>query len=245
MTACTVPEKGCISRQFQFDTALSETEKHLLNQLEQPVRSYPAGARLSDAGNPAGRFFTLISGWAYAVRTLPDGQRQVLDIFLPGQIIGLREINFEDNLSEFRALTEVEACPFPKKRLTDIFQQTPRLAELFFMTLAREQSLLIERVVNMGRRDAAERLAHFIIEIHLRLNPPDNRFLLPMNQSMIGDTLGLSSVHVSRTLKYLSDAGFIDKHDQQIHILDYPALAELAAFDQRYLHRDQSWLSTG
>lgn len=243
MTACTAPEKGCISRQFQLDTELSETEKHLLNQLEQPARCYPAGSLLTDADNHAGRFFTLLSGWACTVRTLPDGQRQVLDIFLPGQIIGLREITFENNLSEFRALTDVEACPFPKTRLTDIFQQTPRLTELFFMTLAREQSLLIERIVNMGRRDAAERLAHFIIEINLRLNPEDHYFTLPMNQSMIGDTLGLSSVHVSRTLKYLSDQGLIDKQDQQIHIKDYPALVRLAGFDQRYLHSDQAWLS--
>lgn len=243
MTACTSPEKGCISRQFQLDTELTETEKHLLNQLEQPARCYPAGTQLTDASNQAGRFFTLISGWACAVRTLPDGQRQILDIFLPGQIIGLREITFEDNLSEFRALTDVEACPFPKSRLTDIFHQTPRLTELFFMTLAREQSLLIERIVNMGRRDAAERLAHFIIEIQLRLSPQLNHFILPMNQSMIGDTLGLSSVHVSRTLKFLSDEGFIEKHDQQIHILNFPALAELAGFDKRYLSSNQDWLS--
>ncbi len=232
---------SCIVERFSSFTPLNETETKLLAALESDPREYADGACLAEPGSRANRFFTLKSGWACATRTLANGQRQILDIFLPGQILGLREMSFEYNLSEFRALTNLVACPFPRQHLSDIFEQSPKLTDLFFMTLAQEQSMLIERVVNIGRRTAAERLAHFIVELKVRLNQTSEQFSLPLKQSVIGDTLSLSSVHVSRTFKTLNQRGLITMADGVVRINDLDALVEFAGFDRSYLEGHCHW----
>ncbi|HEC74120.1 MAG TPA: Crp/Fnr family transcriptional regulator [Methylophaga aminisulfidivorans] len=233
--------ESCIVHQFGKMIELNETEINLLSALEKEVRLFKAGERLSLSGDYSDRFYTLKSGWACAIKTLADGQRQVLDIFLPGQIIGLREIGLSHSLSEFRALTTIEVCPFPKQRLTEIFEQSVRLTDLFFLIMAREQAMLIERIINIGRRNATERLAHFIVEMKTRLNQRASEFHMPINQSIIGDTLGISSVHVSRTFKYLRDLGYIEKNNGQIEIKNLEGLIELSGFDRTYLESTPVW----
>lgn len=234
-------QNSCIVNQLTNLTNLTDTEIELLATLEKDPREYPKDCRLADVGSEADRFFTLQSGWACATRTLADGQRQVLDIFLPGQIMGLREMSFHHNLSEFRSITAIVACPFPREHLSEIFDKSPKLTDLFFMILAREQSMLIERVINIGRRNAAERLAHFIVEMKVRLNQTSEEFELPLNQTIIGDALSLSSVHVSRTFRTLKEKNLITKTDNVIQVKDLDALIDFAGFDRSYLDSHCHW----
>lgn len=234
-------QDSCIVNQFSNLTNLTDNEVSLLATLEKNPREYPKDTTLAGAGSDADRFFTLRSGWACATRTLADGQRQVLDIFLPGQIMGLREMSFQQNLSEFRTITPIVACPFPREHLSEIFDKSPRLTDLFFMILAREQSMLIERVINIGRRTAAERLAHFIVEMKVRLNQTSQEFELPLNQTIIGDALSLSSVHISRTFRTLKEMQLIEKTDGVVRIRDLDALIDFAGFDRAYLDSHCHW----
>lgn len=227
--------------QFEAISTLSDREVALLQALEQDARHYPVNTTLTAEGEFSDRLFMLKSGWACATRILADGQRQVLDIFLPGQILGLREMGMRHSLTEFYAMTDALACPFAKQRLTEIFEQSPKLTDLFFLAMAREQSMLIERVTNIGRRNALERLAHFIVEIKVRLTLRNMPFELPINQSMIGDTLGLSSVHISRTFKQLKTMGLLDHQNGDLHILDLEGLIELSGFDRAYLDTSPEW----
>ena len=227
--------------QFETISSLSDREVALLKALEQDVRDYPMNATLTAEGQFSDRLFMLKSGWACATRILADGQRQVLDIFLPGQILGLREMGMRHSLTEFYAMTDAQACPFPKQRLTEIFEQSPKLTDLFFLAMAREQSMLIERVTNIGRRNALERLAHFIVEMKVRLTMRNMPFELPINQSMLGDTLGLSSVHISRTFKQLKTLGLLDHQNGDMQILDLEGLIELSGFDRAYLDTSPEW----
>lgn len=237
----TATGPSCIVHQFQHFARLTSYEQELLSHLEQDPQSYEADQEISAAGCDANQFFTLRSGWAYSIRTLSDGQQQILDIFLPGQILGLREISFSRNLSEIRSLTDVVVCPFPRQRLTEIFNEAPRLTDLFFMVMAREQSTLIERVINIGRRNAAERLAHFLVEIHTRLAIRSLAFTLPMNQILIADALSLSSVHVSRTFKQLRELGFVENQNGDIEILNLDGLIDFSGFDRSYLEFNSDW----
>ncbi|MCX4189689.1 Crp/Fnr family transcriptional regulator [Methylophaga sp. OBS3] len=234
-------EPSCIVHQFERFAELTPTEQQLLHRLEDDPRNYDADQEMAAIGSTADKFFTLQSGWAFAVRTLADGQRQILDIFLPGQIIGLRDVSVSHNLSEIRTLTDVVACPFPRQRLTDIFDQAPRLTDLFFLIMAREQSMLMERVINIGRRNAAERLAHFLVEIQTRLAIRSLAFTLPMNQTLIADTLSLSSVHVSRTFKQLREMGFVENQNGEIEIIDLEGLIDFSGFDRSYLEFNSEW----
>lgn len=234
-------EPSCIVHQFHRFVELTSHEQQLLSRLEQDPRHFDADQEMAAAGCNGDKFFTLRSGWACAIRTLADGQRQILDIFLPGQILGLREISFTRNLSEIRTLTDVVACPFPRQRLTEIFDEAPRLTDLFFLIMAREQSMLIERVINIGRRNAAERLAHFLVEIQTRLAIRSLAFTLPMNQTLIADALSLSSVHVSRTFKQLRELGFVENQNGEIEIIDLDGLIDFSGFDRSYLEFNSDW----
>ena len=232
---------SCIVAQFEQFADLNGTERELLRALEKDPREYPADSVMARDGGSARHFFTLMKGWACAIRELAEGQRQVLDIFLPGQIMGLRDIGFDRNLTERRTITNVTACPFPRQRLTDIFGRAPRLTDIFFLILAREQSMLVERIINIGRRNAAERLAHFLIEMKVRLNADTTTFELPMNQAIIGDALSLSSVHVSRTFAKLRRQGMIEIDCSSVRICDLDRLIDFAGFDRTYLQVQSNW----
>jgi len=228
-------QESCIVNQFSHHAELDPDEIKLLTGLERDVRAYPAGHILSEAGSLSGHFFSLHSGWAYATRILSDGQRQVLDIFLPGQIMGLRDIGFSRTQTELMALTEVEACPFPIDALEDIFQNSPKLAHVFFLKMAREHALLTERIINIGRRAAKERVAHFLLEMKVRQYATEADFELPLNQNVIADALGISAVHVSRTLTELRERALVEVAANRVAIQNLEGLIELAGFDPAYL----------
>ncbi|TCO78389.1 Crp/Fnr family transcriptional regulator [Chromatocurvus halotolerans] len=235
------PYRGCILRQFEDFSSLGSDEAALLARLEQNPREYAAGELLSEAGQRSDAFFTVTEGWACAERVLADGTRQVLDLFMPGQILGLREVSFHRNLCDFRALTTVTACPFPRRHLTDIFDEAPRLADLFFLILAREQSMLVERVINIGRRSAAQRLAHFLVEISVRSRQSTDALELPLTQTVIGDALSLSSVHVSRTFQNLRELSLVETDNGTVRIVDLDELITFSGFDRAYLEIRSDW----
>jgi CRP-like cAMP-binding protein len=226
---------SCIVDQFQRLATLDEDECALLAALEGEIQAFEPDQVLQAAGHEASHFFSLQSGWACAIRLLPDGQRQVLDIFLPNQIMGLHELGLPTAQSDLVAITEVQACAFARDALEEVCRRSPRLSELFFLSLAGEQATLSERIINIGRRPASQRLAHFLLEMQMRQDPSRSTIDLPMNQSLIGDALGLSAVHVSRTLGELRDRGWIETNSKRMTLLDRDALIELCDFDPGYL----------
>lgn len=237
----TTPHRSNAASRYLPFAGLSSNERELLAVIEKDPREYPRDHVLAPAGADADRLFMLKEGWACGMRTLADGQRQLLDVFLPGQIMGLREMSFSNNLSEFRTLTPVVVCSFPRQQLSEMFAASPRLAALFFTTAACEQSMLMERIVSIGRRTAAARLAHFIIEMRTRLNAGAREFELPLSQTAIGDALGLTSVHVSRTFSLLKELKLVERRHGSIHIKDLDRLIEFSGFDGEYLDRSPNW----
>lgn len=237
-------EESCIVSQFRQFLELDPGEIELLYQLEKDPRSYSPDELIAASGQSSDHLFTVLSGWACAERILPDGRRQVLDLFTPGHIIGLREIISHHYTSDFRALTDVVACPFPLADLHEVFEQAPRLGDLFFLVLAREQAILVERIINIGRRTAAERLAHLLVEIRVRTQTTSNRIEFPLTQTMIGDALSLSSVHISRTYQRLCDRGLIKKRDGVVEILDLEELIDYSGFERSYLEINSNWAHT-
>jgi CRP-like cAMP-binding protein len=240
MERIALAQESCIVAQFSHHADLDPDEIALLTALERNVQDFPAGRVLSQAGSEAGHFFSLQSGWACATRILPDGQRQVLDIFLPGQIMGLRDIGFSRTQTELMALTDIEACPFPMAALDTIFERSPKLAQVFFLKMAREHALLTERIINIGRRAAKERVAHFLLEMKVRQYAQESDFELPLNQNVIADALGISSVHVSRTLGELRERALVEVAANRVAIRNLEGLVELAGFDPAYLEQGTS-----
>ncbi|MBT2774514.1 Crp/Fnr family transcriptional regulator [Halomonas sp. ISL-60] len=232
-------ENSCIIKHFSHYCSLSEEEKNLLLSLEESPSNIKSGSLLWEMGDVAKEFCTLKSGWAYSYRHMENGDRQILEVFLPGDIIGLREFAFSQRLENVRMIDDGVVCHFPHKRMLDIFRQSLPLTSIMFAISSRQQALMTERLVNLARRSARQKMAHYLYEMYLRLrqtNPNiSNQFRLPLSQEQLADVLGLSPVHVSRTFTALSEDGLVFRDRHHVTIPDLQALSAEGEFDDCYL----------
>ncbi|RKR06557.1 CRP-like cAMP-binding protein [Kushneria sinocarnis] len=228
-----------IIRHFEKYCELDDDDRTLLTELERHPMTLTAGELLWEEHQAIDAFCLLRKGWAYSYRSMNDGTRQVLDVYLPGDVIGLREFSFQRRLSSVAMLTEASLGRFNHRYLIGLFGSSHRATALFFSMLAGQQALLTERLVNIGRRNAREKLAHFICEMYMRLKRvyPElpQHFHMPLSQQMLADILGLSSVHVSRTFSELREAGLVYRDRNRIEIPDPEALIEATQFSDHYL----------
>lgn len=235
-------ESSCIVKHFQHYASISVAEQNLLGSLEKSPKEYSKNSYLWCQGDPSEEFYSVKKGWAYSFRDMEDGARQVLDVYVPGDIIGLRDFGFQRRVSGLRLLTNGVLCAFPKARLTEVFAESLLLCNIFFMIAARDQAILVERLVNLGRRSAREKLAHFLVEMARRLEKTNtqatNHIHLPLTQTLLADALGLSVVHVNRTFHELKEENLVESPNSGIKLLDIEGLREVARFDPSYLEED-------
>ena len=122
-----------------------------------------------------------------------------------------------------------------------LFETTPRLVTKIFLCFSCELTIYAEHLVDLGRRSASERIAHFLLELLTRLQAiglaEDQSYKLPLTQELIADVLGLSIPHVNRVLRRLREDNLVVLEDQRVTVRDLDALAELADFDPGYLSR--------
>ncbi|WP_052383916.1 Crp/Fnr family transcriptional regulator [Litchfieldella xinjiangensis] len=228
-----------ITHHFSHYGPLSDEEKALLGELEQDPMTVTAGDIIWQENDRTGQFCTLLQGWAYAFRNLDDGNRQILKVYLPGDIIGLREFAFASRQAGVTMIEDGVLCRFTHQQLLRIFRHSTTLTAILYAISCRQQAMLSERLVYMAHRTAQQRLAHFLYEIYLRLERngavDEGHFRLPLSQEELADALGLSNVHVSRTFSTLRDEGLVYRERHRVHLPDPERLAEFAEFDDYYL----------
>ena len=232
-------EESCIVRHFSFFSPVSEEDQALLALLEDNATPVRAGTILWVERDDAHEFCTLKRGWAFSYRELENGTRQILEIYLPGDIIGLREFAFSQRLAGVQMVEDGEVCFFPHRHLTAIFRKSFTLTSILFAIASRQQVLLTERLVDLARRNARQKVAHFLLEMFQRLRQTQangsESLRLPLSQEMLADLLGLSPVHVSRTFTALSEDGLVFRDRHNVTLPDLQALKDEAGFDDRYL----------
>lgn len=221
--------------------ALSPAERDVLGELQAAPRPVPRARELVSEGRKYDGVLVLIDGVALRYAVLKDGRRQVLNIVLPGDIIGFPGCFFENALYSITALTDTLASQVPFPRLFGLFERQPRLAAAVFWLFACEAAMYAEHLIAVGRRSALERCAHFLLELLFRLQAigraGERSYQMPLTQELIADALGLTPQHVNRTLRQLREDGLIGINGPSVVIRDLDALAALADFDKSYLSR--------
>ena len=181
----------------------------------------------------------LLDGQAYRHRLLEDGRRQITAVLLPGDVCDLEAAMQGRADYSVSALTNCILGELPLNAVADPTTVDPELARALWRCLLRDQAIAREWLVNLGCRTAFERAAHLICEMRFRLQAAglteDNAFELRMTQGEMADLLGLSNVHVNRTLKELRETGLVEFSKSTVSILDVSALERLASFDPIYL----------
>nr|WP_301285186.1 Crp/Fnr family transcriptional regulator [Halomonas sp. FL8] len=247
-------QDSAIVQQFKQHCSLSEKEKVLLLELEQNPIKVNAGDIIWQENSKVDQFCTISQGWAYSFRNLGDGSRQILKVYLPGDIIGMRDFAFSNRLAGVAMIDDGIVSPFSHEHLLKIFRKSTALTAGLFAIACRQQAILTERLIYLARRTAQQRLAHFLYEMFLRLERigavNNGRFRLPLSQEQLGDILGLSAVHVSRTFTAFREEGLVLRDRHRVTLPDPEALALVAEFDGSYLNDavpalffDRAWQS--
>lgn len=182
----------------------------------------------------------MLSGFAFRQKMAGNGGRQIFSIHMKGDLADLQNSLLGTADHNLQALTHVEAALIPVAAIQDIAFARPAVGRAMWYETLVEASIFREWTLNVGRRDARTRAAHMLCEFSLRLELAGLgercRYELPMTQEQLADALGLTSVHVNRTLMSLGHDGLISRTNRSVRIEDWPKLAKTGDFDSAYLH---------
>jgi CRP-like cAMP-binding protein len=228
-----------LARKLSRLVALSPDEVAVLDDLQSATRVVRRNREIITEGRKYDALFVLSEGVSIRCRILHDGRRQILNIALPGDFIGFPSTFSERALYSVTALSDCVVAPVLFSRLLGLFDKQPRLAAAIFWSFACEAAMYAEHLIDVGRRSALERIAHFLLELLTRLQviglADERSFRMPLTQELIGDALGLSVPHVNRTLSQLRNDELVNIEEHIVIIKDVEALSALADFDRSYL----------
>ncbi len=232
----------CALRRSGAFKPISDMELAFINEMKRDHLVCPPGAEIIAAGQDQAELYTLYAGWALRCKTLPDGRRQILNIILPGDLIGLQGAMFEAAAYSVEAITEVQLCLLPRRKVWSLFENMPELAFDVTWLGSREESIVDENLISAGQRSAPERIAALIIQLYKRLDKlglvADGTMPFPLTQQHIADTLGLSLVHTNKSLAKLRKLGMFSQSDGTLLLSNPKALESLAQyFDEEAARR--------
>lgn len=212
--------------------SLPDREDSLVEALTVRPMSLPANRLLVSEGEVGIGLFQLVRGWAYRYRACGNGNRQILDFVMPGEIVGLQAALLGVMEHSVRSLTPLRASVLDARLVGDAFRGEPALALRLARHVAAEGSRVDEMLTVIGCGDAVERMAFLMITLYRRqtrlgpVDPLDCPF--PLRRQHMADALGLTGAHINRTLNRLRDEGVAAIDNQRLAIRDFPRLAALA-----------------
>lgn len=221
--------------------ALGDAEVAALEHLSRNPRQMAADKSLISEGSQPKYVFLLMDGWAYRYKHLADGKRQILAFLIPGDLCDVHIFVFDEMDHSIGLLCDSRVVMIPATEMLDVMVRFPKIERALWWATLVDEATLREWLLNVGQRDAFQKLSHLFCEMSVRLKAiglvnEDGSFHLPLTQSELADTTGLTAVHVNRTLQRLRKENLISLSQRRLMILDLKRLAEVAGFNQRYLH---------
>jgi CRP-like cAMP-binding protein len=218
--------------------ALSKIEWGTNEFLGVAAKNYKPHSVLCRQGEDDDRIFIIKSGWGILYRGLQNGERQIVDIPLRGDIVGFRSVG-GPRFESLASITELSVYEVSRKELVDAVLSDGVLGNKIASSLARRNAILAEHLMNAGRRNAITRTAHFLLEMEERLSAiglaDHGIYECPLTQHELADILGMTTVHVNRTLGELRKAGLVSFRAGHVHVINRLKLVKTAGFDKEYL----------
>lgn len=225
-------------------SALDEDDHAALRGLQLSQRQIEPSTYLVREGEKPARCAFILSGFTYRQKLTSNGARQIVSLQIPGEFVDLQNLWLNESDHNVQALTRTQIADIDIAALRAIVGARPAIATAMWRTSLIDSSIFREWIVNIGRRDAHTRVGHLLCEFSLRLESAGiattGAYDLPMTQEQLGDTVGLTPVHVNRVLKALAQRGLIERDRRQIRIVDWAGLRDASDFNPRYLHLSQS-----
>jgi CRP-like cAMP-binding protein len=222
--------------------ALSETEKEALLAAATDQRAYPAGATIAGEGDTPATSTLLVSGLAARVGYVRDGGRQITTFHIAGDFLDLHAFVLKRLDHGVVALSACDCLILPHAALLEITEKHPHLTRLLWLSTLLDGAIHRQWLLVHGRMGAREHMAHLFCEMFERSRAAGiatrNTFPFPLTQSDLADAMGMSSVHVNRTLQSLRAEGLLSWDGTTAVLEDAERLRQFAQFDPAFLHLD-------
>ena len=234
------------THRFTAIATLTPDEERTLRSLGDAEVVRHRGEVFQREGERTTGFHLHIKGWVTSSIVLRNGQRLIQKVHLPGDMLSTPSMVLPEAADTLTAVTEAVTAFVPYERVGRLFETAPRLAALLVVAAQMERLALMDMLAATGNASAREQLARLLIDFHARLTPigavVDDSFNLPLTQEILGDVLGLTAVHVNRTIRGLEAEGLVARQGHRVRLLDTVALRRLSALPVRRPRFEPDWL---
>jgi len=227
-----------LHERLHFLNLMEDEDFDILDDLHAKTAVYSAGTIIQRENGPIELTRFIVSGWAIKFQTSPAGRRQILSFLIPGDSIGLYGALFQNSESGLEVIAEIMVAEIPSVELMSIFKRSPRLGAALCWIGGQDERFLHHQILRLGALRATPRLAHILIELHLRLLrvgiPPAEASIIPINQKLIGEALGITHVHANRCCRELVKMGLIETTSRRVKLLDPSELKRLCVYEENW-----------
>jgi CRP-like cAMP-binding protein len=227
-------------RKLESIAPVQEDEKQALGDLPLTLRQLNRDQDIVRERDRPSQCCIVLDGFAYRYKILPSGNRQIFAFHIPGDIPDVQSLHLRIMDHDIGTVTPTKVAFIPHEIMRAFLRAHPRISDAFWRDTLIEAAMFREWMAGIGRRDAYARLAHFFCELFIRLRAvglaDGNGYGMPITQTALADALGLSTVHVNRSLQQLRRNGLITTRNGRTQINDWDGLQAAGEFDPTYLH---------
>lgn len=227
-------------RKLRMRDEVSEREEEVLRAAVASTENFRAGKTIIRSGETLSRSALLAAGLVARYKDLREGQRQIMELHVPGDFTDLHGFPLKMLDHDVGAITPVTIAWVPHEALQRITECEPHLTRMLWLSTLMDSAIQRERILSIGRRPAHARISHLLCELYIRLEviglAEEMSYALPMTQTDLADASGLTPVHVNRMLRELREQGLLTFRSGRVTIHDWLRLQTAAEFDPIYLH---------
>lgn len=230
-------------RKLESSARLSAEERQAIEGLPITVRPLKAEQDIVREMDRPSQCCLILEGWACRYHLFSQGNRQIFSFHIPGDILDLQSLHLRVMDHSVCTLTQATVAFIPHKALLELTATFPGIAATLWRDTLVDGAIFRQWMSAIGRRTALQAVAHLFCELYVKLAAVglarDHAYRLPLTQSELGDALGLSNVHVNRTLRDMRESELITLHRGTLEINDWQELSKLCDFNPVYLHMDR------
>ena len=230
-----------LTRKLELFGPLPPADRSLLDDVIRDPHQVDAHQDIVREGDAPDEVNLVLEGFACRYKILPDGSRSIFAYLVPGDFCDLNIFILRAMDHTIATLSACTMVSIPRRRILELTER-PAIARALWWTTLVDEATLREWLVNIGKRRAEIRIAHLLCELHLRLKSVGlangGEFSLPLTQAELADTMGMSPVHMNRSLQALRGQDLVVFKSRHLVIPDIGRLREMAQFNPNYLHLD-------
>jgi CRP-like cAMP-binding protein len=230
-------------RKLESIFRLSDDERTALANLPMQVMDLRADQDIVREGDCPSRCCLVLQGFACTYKVTGVGKRQIMAFHIPGDIPDLQSLHLKVLDNSLGTISPCKVGFIQHDVVRHLCERHPRITSAFWRETLVDASIFREWIINVGRREAINRVAHLLCEMLIRMRAVglarDHACDLPITQAELGDATGLSTVHVNRTLKELRAANLIRLEGGRLTVLNWEELKQVGDFDPTFLHLEQ------